>query len=145
MTSTWCKDVQNDVKIVILTSCTRAVLHPSCTCKTTFPRPDQVHRNSGRVCKKVKTYSSWSMKPRNTMQSHHKPAGNHQTLIHVDGYMSPVWSEVTWQWSSYIGKITQSIHMNPPRSSRSLMEMQPDSRTPGSESKLPGCENNFFF
>ena len=46
-----------------------------------------------------------------------------------------------------------SIHVNPPRSSRSLPEMQPDSRTPGSETEPPGCENtkkkkkkkNFFF
>ena len=37
---------QNDVKIVILTSCTRVVLHPSC--KTTFPSPGRVHRNHSR-------------------------------------------------------------------------------------------------
>ena len=41
---------ETDVKIVILTSCTRVVLHPSC--KMTFPRPGRVHRNFGRVCKK---------------------------------------------------------------------------------------------
>ena len=41
---------KNYVKIVILTSCTRVVLHPSC--KMTFPCPGRVHGNSGRVCKK---------------------------------------------------------------------------------------------
>ena len=51
MTSTWHQDVQNDVKIVILTSCTRVVLHPSC--KTTFPSPGRVHGNSDRVCKNI--------------------------------------------------------------------------------------------
>ena len=44
-------DIKNDVKIVILTSCTRAVLHHSC--KTTFLSPRQGHRNPGRVCKNV--------------------------------------------------------------------------------------------
>ena len=34
-----------------------------------------------------------------------------------------------------------TIHVNPPRSSGSLPEMQPDSRTPGSETEPPGCEN----
>ena len=33
------------------------------------------------------------------------------------------------------------IHVNPPGSSRSLPEMQPDSCTPGSETEPPGCEN----
>ena len=33
------------------------------------------------------------------------------------------------------------IHVNPPGSSGSLPEMQPDSRTPGSETEPPGCEN----
>ena len=42
------------------------------------------------------------------------------------------------------------IHVNPPGSSGSLPEMHPDSRTPGSETEPPGCENtkkkkNFFF
>ena len=36
------------------------------------------------------------------------------------------------------------IHVNPPGSSGSLPEMQPDSRTPGSETEPPGCENIFF-
>ena len=40
----------NDAKIVILTSCTRVVLHPSY--KTTFPSPGRVHGNPGRVCNK---------------------------------------------------------------------------------------------
>ena len=31
--------------------------------------------------------------------------------------------------------------MNPLRSSGSLPEMQPDTRTPGSETEPPGCEN----
>ena len=43
---------ENDVKIVILTSCTRVVLHPSC--KTTFPSHGRVRGNPGRVCKKNK-------------------------------------------------------------------------------------------
>ena len=46
----WRQDVKNDVRIPILTSCTRVVLHPSC--KTTFPSPGRVHGNPGRVCKK---------------------------------------------------------------------------------------------
>ena len=33
------------------------------------------------------------------------------------------------------------IHVNPPRSSGSLPEMQPASRTPRSETEPPGCEN----
>ena len=41
------------------------------------------------------------------------------------------------------------IHVNPPGSSGSLPEMQRNSRTPGSETEPPGCENtkkkNFFF
>ena len=41
------------------------------------------------------------------------------------------------------------IHVNPPGSSGSLPEMQPDSHTPGSETEPPGCENTkkkkFFF
>ena len=40
---------RQNVKIVILTSCTRVVLHPSC--KTTFPSSGQVHGNPSRVCK----------------------------------------------------------------------------------------------
>ena len=47
--STGCQDVKNDVKIVILTSCTRVVLHP--LCKMTFPSPGRVHGNSVQVCK----------------------------------------------------------------------------------------------
>ena len=43
---------QNDVKTVILTSCTRVILHPSY--KTTFPSPGLVHGDPGRVCKKKK-------------------------------------------------------------------------------------------
>ena len=43
----------------------------------------------------------------------------------------------------------QNIHVNPPGSSGSLPEMRPDSRTPGSETEPPGCENTkkkiFFF
>ena len=41
-----------------------------------------------------------------------------------------------------------SIHVNPPGSSRSIPEIQPDSRTPGSETEPPRCENRkkiFFF
>ena len=34
-----------------------------------------------------------------------------------------------------------TIHVNPPGSSGSLPEMRPDSRTPGSETEPPGCEN----
>ena len=42
------------------------------------------------------------------------------------------------------------IHVNPPGSSGSLPEMRPNSRTPGSETEPPGCENTkkkkiFFF
>ena len=39
------------------------------------------------------------------------------------------------------------IHVNPPGSSGSLPEMEPDSRTPGSETESPGCEKKkkFFF
>ena len=44
-------DVKNEVKIVILTSCTRVVLHPSC--KTTFPSPGRDHGSPGRICKKI--------------------------------------------------------------------------------------------
>ena len=33
------------------------------------------------------------------------------------------------------------IHVIPPGSSRSLLEMEPDSRTPASETESPGCEN----
>ena len=33
------------------------------------------------------------------------------------------------------------IHVNPPGSSGSLPEMQPNSRTPGNETEPPGCEN----
>ena len=46
---------------------------------------------------------------------------------------------------------SQSIHVNPPGSSGSLPEMRPASRTPGSETEPPGCENTkkkkkiFFF
>ena len=41
----------------------------------------------------------------------------------------------------------ENIHVNPPGSSGSLPEMEPDSRTPASETESPGCENtkNFFF
>ena len=42
----WCQNV----KIVILTSCTKVVLHPSC--KPTFPSPGRVHGNSGRYARK---------------------------------------------------------------------------------------------
>ena len=48
--STWRQDVKNDVKIIILTSCTRIVLHPLCK---SLPSPGRVHRNSGWVCKKT--------------------------------------------------------------------------------------------
>ena len=48
-TSKW----RQNVKIVILTSCTRVVLHPSC--ETIFPSPGRVHGNPGRVCKKIVT------------------------------------------------------------------------------------------
>ena len=48
-------------------------------------------------------------------------------------------------------RVRTCIHVNPPGSSRSLLEMQPDSHTPGSETEPPGCENtkkktkkNFF-
>ena len=41
---------RQNVTIIIMTSCTRVVLHPSC--KTTFPSSGRVHRNLGRVCKK---------------------------------------------------------------------------------------------
>ena len=34
-----------------------------------------------------------------------------------------------------------NIHVNPPGSSGSLPEMQPDSRTPASETEPPRCEN----
>ena len=45
---------------------------------------------------------------------------------------------------------TNCIHVNPPGSSGSLPEMEPDSRTPVSETGPPRCENtkkkkNFFF
>ena len=33
------------------------------------------------------------------------------------------------------------IHVNPPGSSGSLLEMQSNSSTPGSETEPPGCEN----
>ena len=56
LTWKWRQDVQNDVKIVILTSCTRVVLHLSC--KTTFPSPGRVHGNPGRACKKKKSVIS---------------------------------------------------------------------------------------
>ena len=52
------KKSKNDVKtsnVVILTSCTRVVLHPSC--KTTFPSPGRVHGNAGRICKKYNKYT----------------------------------------------------------------------------------------
>ena len=42
----WCQNI----KIVILTSWSRVILHSSC--KTTFPSPGRVHGNPGRVCKK---------------------------------------------------------------------------------------------
>ena len=34
-----------------------------------------------------------------------------------------------------------NANVNPPRSSGSLPEMQPDSHTPGSETEPPRCEN----
>ena len=37
--------------------------------------------------------------------------------------------------------IFYTIHVNPPGSSGSLPEMQPDSCTPGSETEPLGCEN----
>ena len=49
---------KNDVKMVILTTCKRAILHPSC--KTPFPSPGRVHGNPGRVCKKDFTFSHLS-------------------------------------------------------------------------------------
>ena len=45
-----CQKWRGNVKIVILTSCTRVVLQP--LSKTTFRSPGRVHRNTGRVCKK---------------------------------------------------------------------------------------------
>ena len=36
------------------------------------------------------------------------------------------------------------IHVNPPRSSGSLLEMRPDSRNPGSETEPPRCEKFEF-
>ena len=39
----WRQDVKNEVKIVILTSCTRVVLHLSC--KTTFPSPSRFQKS----------------------------------------------------------------------------------------------------
>ena len=44
-----CQKWRQNVKIVILTSCKRVVLHPSC--KTTFPSPGRVHGNPCRVRK----------------------------------------------------------------------------------------------
>ena len=41
----------------ILSSYTRVVLHPSC--KTTFPSPSRVHRNSGQVHKKTNWAALW--------------------------------------------------------------------------------------
>ena len=41
---------ENDVKIVILTSCRRVFLHPPCK---TFPSPCRVHRNPSWVSKEV--------------------------------------------------------------------------------------------
>ena len=40
-----------------------------------------------------------------------------------------------------ITNTNKSIHVNPPESSGSLPEMQPNSRTPGSEMEPPGYEN----
>ena len=45
----WRQKWHQNVKTVILTSCTRVVLHRSC--KTTIPSSDWVHGNPGRVCK----------------------------------------------------------------------------------------------
>ena len=46
-------------------------------------------------------------------------------------------------WYMYMRSVVPHtcIHVNPPGSSGSLPEMQPDSCTPGSETELPGCEN----
>ena len=38
-------------------------------------------------------------------------------------------------------RVPPGIHVNPPGSSGSLPEKQPDSHTPGSETEPPGCEN----
>ena len=43
------------VKIVIPTSYTRVVLHPSC--KMTSPSPGHVHGNPGRICKNIRIFS----------------------------------------------------------------------------------------
>ena len=56
----WPQDVINDVKIAILTSCTRVVLHVRrhfLSCKTTFPSPGRAHGNSGRVCKNIRIFN----------------------------------------------------------------------------------------
>ena len=52
-TSKW----RQNLKIVILTSCTRVVLHTSC--KTTFPSHGRVHGSPGRVCKNVFFWHAW--------------------------------------------------------------------------------------
>ena len=44
LTSKRLAENENGVKIVLLTSCTRVVLHPSC--KTTFSSPGRVCKNS---------------------------------------------------------------------------------------------------
>ena len=49
-----------------------------------------------------------------------------------------MWNKINGSWN--IGHC-DLIHVNPPGSSGSLPEMQPDSRTPGSETEPPGCEN----
>ena len=57
-----------NVRIIILTSCTIVVLHPSC--KTTFASPSQVHGNHGRVWKKQMT-QSYAYKLNNQLHEKH--------------------------------------------------------------------------
>ena len=45
-----CQKRRQNVKIVILTTCTSRIHH---SCKTKFPSPGQVHGNPGRLCKKA--------------------------------------------------------------------------------------------
>ena len=54
---------------------------------------------------------------------------------------------IDWSYLPFSAEIPHIIHVNPPGSSGSLPEMRPNSRTPGSETEPPGCENSkkFFF
>ena len=49
---------RQNIKISILTSCTRVILHPSC--KTTFPSLGRVPGNPGQVCKKIRVINRFS-------------------------------------------------------------------------------------